>query len=133
MVMMALVMIDTGMTSVLGQGIAVGTGNVFPFVSPFLGVLGTFLTGSNTSSNVMFGPLQVETARALDVSGSVIASAQSIGGSLGSSIAPAKVIVGTAVVGIQGKEVEVLRKAIPYCFLIVSVIGIEVWLISHLL
>ncbi|MQF82888.1 L-lactate permease, partial [SAR202 cluster bacterium AD-802-E10_MRT_200m] len=41
MVMMALVMIDTGMTSVLGQGIAVGTGNVFPFVSPFLGVLGT--------------------------------------------------------------------------------------------
>ena len=133
MVMMAVVMIDTGMTSVLARGIADATGVAFPFVSPFIGVLGTFLTGSNTSSNVMFGALQVETARTLAVSTVTMASAQSIGGSLGSSIAPAKVLVGTALVGLQGHEVEVLRKAIPYCLIVVIVVGVEVWIASHLL
>ena len=132
MVMMALVMTDTGMTALLGKTIAEGTGPVFPVFSPYIGVLGTFMTGSNTNSNIMFGALQMETARALDIGSVTVASVQSIGGSLGSSIAPAKVLVGTAIVGLSGREGEVLRRTLPYCILLVLLVGVEAWVLLKL-
>ena len=132
MVMMALVMTDTGMTVLLGKTIANGTGQVFPVFAPYIGVLGTFMTGSNTNSNVMFGALQLETARALGIGSVTVASVQSIGGSLGSAIAPAKVLVGTAVVGLSGRENEVLRQTIPYCLLIVALVGIQAWILIYI-
>ena len=131
MVMMALVMTDTGMTVLLGRTIADGAGKVFPLFSPYIGVLGTFMTGSNTNSNVMFGALQLETAKALGVSAVTVSSVQSIGGSLGSAIAPAKVLVGTAIVGLSGRENEVLRKTIPYCVGIVLLVGLQAWLLLY--
>jgi lactate permease len=131
MVMMALVMTDTGMTALLGRTIADGTGPVFALFSPYIGVLGTFMTGSNTNSNVMFGALQLETANALGLGAVTVASVQSIGGSLGSSIAPAKVLVGTAIVGLSGRENEVLRRTIPYCLGIVLLVGIEAWILLN--
>ncbi len=132
MVMMALVMTDTGMTALLGKTIANGTGAVFPILSPYIGVLGTFMTGSNTNSNVMFGALQLETANALGIGAVTVASIQSIGGSLGSSIAPAKVLVGTAIVGLSGRERDVLRRTIPYCLAIVLLVGVQAWIILNL-
>ena len=132
MVMMALVMTDTGMTVLLGRAIANATQAAFPVFSPYIGVLGTFMTGSNTNSNVMFGALQQETAGALGISAVTVASVQSIGGSLGSAIAPAKVLVGTAIVGLSGKENEVMRRTIPYCLLIVLLVGIQAWIILNL-
>jgi lactate permease len=128
MVMMALIMNSTGMTEVLANGIARVTGVVFPFFSPYIGVLGCFMTGSNTNSNVMFGTLQVETALSLGISPLIMASVQSIGGSLGSAIAPAKVLIGSTIVGLNGREGEVLRKTIPYCLAIVLLVGVEAWL-----
>ena len=125
MVMMALIMTNTGMTDILANGIARVTGVVFPVFSPFIGVLGCFMTGSNTNSNVMFGALQMETALSLGISPLVIASVQSIGGSLGSAIAPAKVLIGSALVGLVGREHEVMRKALPYCLVIVFLVGLE--------
>ena len=133
LVMMALVMTDTGMTALLGRAIAQGTGAVFPLFSPFIGVLGTFMTGSNTNSNVMFGALQLETAEALGIGALTVVSTQSIGGSLGSAIAPAKVLVGTTIVGLSGKEGEVLRRTIPYCLAIVLVVGLQAWLLLYLI
>lgn len=132
MVMMAVVMTDTGMTVLLGRTIADITQTAFPVFSPFIGVLGTFMTGSNTNSNVMFGVLQQETAGALGVSAVTIAAVQSIGGSLGSAIAPAKVLVGTAIVGLSGKEGEVMKRTIPYCLLIVLLVGIQAWIVLNL-
>ena len=132
MVMMALVMTDTGMTVLLGRTIANGTGVVFPIFSPFIGVLGTFMTGSNTNSNVMFGALQLETARALNIHDVTVASTQSIGGSLGSSIAPAKVLVGTAIVGLTDRVNEVMRRTIAYCLVIVLLVGIQAWVLTKL-
>jgi len=132
MVMMALIMTDTGMTALLARSIAAGTGAAFPVFSPFVGVLGTFMTGSNTNSNVMFGALQLECANTLHLSAVTVASVQSIGGSLASSIAPAKVLVGTAVVGLSGRENEVMRRTIPYCLGIVLLVGILGWLVLRL-
>ena len=133
MVMMAVVMTDTGMTVLLGRTIADGTGVVFPLFSPYIGVLGTFMTGSNTNSNVMFGALQLETAKALEIGVVTVASTQSIGGSLGSSIAPAKVLVGTAIVGLSDRVNEVMRRTIPYCLVIVALVGIQAWILTKLL
>ena len=132
MVMMALVMTDTGMTVLLGKAIANGTGVVFPVFSPYIGVLGTFMTGSNTNSNVMFGALQLETASALGIGTVTVASIQSIGGSLGSAIAPAKVLVGTAIVGLSGREGEVMKQTIPYCLIIVLLTGLLAWVMLYL-
>ena len=125
MVMMALIMTNTGMTEVMANGIARVTGTVFPLFSPYIGVLGCFMTGSNTNSNVMFGALQMETALSLGISPLIIASVQSIGGSLGSAIAPAKVLIGSSLVGLAGQEHEIMRKAIPYCLIIVFLVGLE--------
>jgi len=125
MVMMALIMTNTGMTEIMANGIAKVTGVVFPVFSPYIGVLGCFMTGSNTNSNVMFGALQVETALSLGISPLIIASVQSIGGSLGSAIAPAKVLIGSSLVGLVGREHEVMRQAIHYCLIIVFLVGLE--------
>ena len=132
MVMMALVLVDTGMVDVLARGVAASTGGAFPLFSPFVGLLGAFLTGSNTNSNILFGALQVETARSLGVSAVTLASVQSIGGSLGSAIAPAKVLVGTALVGLAGREVEVMRRALPYCLALVALAGVEALVVGEL-
>ena len=130
MVMMALIMNDTGMTDVLAHGLAKATGAVFPIFSPYIGVLGTFLTGSNTNSNVMFGQLQYATAQSLGISTIIICAAQSVGGSLGSSIAPSKVLIGSATVGLEGRESEVMKRTIPYCLAIVLLVGISTWLLA---
>ncbi len=133
MVMMAVVMADSGMTVLLARGIADASGPVFPLVSPFIGLLGSFMSGSNTNSNVMFGLLQLETARALDIGTVTISSIQSIGASVGSPMAPAKVLVGAAVVGLAGSERAIFRLVIPYILLLVLLVGIEAIIIIELL
>ena len=133
MVMMALVMTDTGMTALLGSAIAKGAGTLFPVFSPYIGVLGAFMTGSNTNSNAMFGALQVETAASLGVSLVTIAATQSIGGSLGSSVAMSKVAAGAAAVGLEGRERDVLVKTLPYCLVLTLTAGIQAWLIINAL
>ena len=132
MVMMSLIMIDSGMTSLLGNSIAKTTSFLFPFFSPFVGVLGTFLTGSNTNSNVMFGALQLQTAKALELGVYTVVSSQSIGGAIGGAIAPAKVLVGTTLVGLGGQEHKVLKKSLPYCMIILIAVGIQALIISVL-
>lgn len=125
MVMMALVMNDTGMTSEMAAGVARAAGRMFPVVSPFIGVLGCFMTGSNTNANILFGAFQMETAKALGLSSTLIAGSQTAGASLASSIAPAKVLLGSSTSGLTGREDEVLKKCLPYCMLIVLVLGIQ--------
>ena len=132
MVMMSLIMIDSGMTSLLGNSIAKTTSFLFPIFSPFIGLLGTFLTGSNTNSNVMFGALQLQTAKTLELGVYTVASSQSIGGAIGGAIAPAKVLVGTTIVGLGGQEHKVLKKSLPYCMIILLAVGIQALIISLL-
>ncbi|HHX29401.1 MAG TPA: L-lactate permease [Firmicutes bacterium] len=125
MVMMALVMNDTGMTSEMASGVARVAGPLFPVVSPFIGVLGCFMTGSNTNANILFGSFQMETAKTLGLSATLIAGSQTAGASLASSIAPAKVLLGSSTSGLSGREDEVLKKCLPYCMFIVLMLGIQ--------
>ena len=133
MAMMAVIMADTGMTVLLARGVADASGPVFPLVSPFIGLLGAFMSGSNTNSNVMFGLLQLETARALDIAPVTISSIQSIGASVGSAMAPAKVLVGAAIVGLAGREREIFRTVTPYIGLLVLLAGVEAFIVIELL
>lgn len=115
MVGMAVVMSHSGMTNLLAQGLSQSFGSTFyPLVSPFIGALGAFITGSNNNSNVLFAALQMRTAELLNLSVTLILAAQTAGGSLGSIMAPAKVIVGCSTVGLGDHEGAVMGKIIAY-------------------
>jgi lactate permease len=133
MVGMALLMSHSGMTHLLAEGLSRGVGRAFPFVSPFIGLLGAFMTGSNTNSNVIFAALQQQTADLLGVSALVILGAQTTGGSLGSMLAPAKVIVGCSTAGLSGREGEVLKRTLVYGLVITSAVGLATWLMIGVL
>ncbi|MFN2137421.1 MAG: L-lactate permease [Candidatus Promineifilaceae bacterium] len=109
LVAMAVIMEHAGMTSLLA-GVLSHSGVLFPFLSPFIGALGAFMTGSNTNSNVIFGELQRQTAVELGLSVPLILAAQNAGGAVGSNFAPAKVIVGTSTV--QGANQGVVLKLV---------------------
>jgi len=115
MVGMAVVMSHSGMTNLLAEGMSASFGKtVYPFFSPFIGALGAFITGSNNNSNVLFAVLQMRTAELLGLSIPLILGAQNAGGSLGSVIAPAKVIVGCSTVGLGDNEGIVMGKMMKY-------------------
>jgi lactate permease len=128
LVCMAVVMNHAGMTEALAGGIAAGVGPLYPFVAPWIGALGAFMTGSNTNSNVVFAQLQLRTAEVLGLSAPVILAAQTAGGALGSVIAPAKIIVGSVTAGLKGQEGDILRRMGFYTLLLVSLISILTWL-----
>jgi lactate permease len=124
MVAMASIMQLSGMTNTLARGLAESVGALFPLVSPWIGALGAFMTGSNTNSNVLFGGLQMRTAELLGYSVAIILAAQTSGGALGSVIAPTKVVVGASTAGMEGREGEVMRKLLPYISLLIIIMGI---------
>ena len=132
MVMMALVMSDSGMTRALADAIRNGAGAAFPVLAPYLGVLGAFMTGSNTNSNVTMGLLQLETALALGLPPVLIAAAQTVGGALGSGVSPDKAVLGSAVAGTPGREAAITRRAVPYSLVIVGIVGVEVFVLASL-
>lgn len=114
MVCFALIMDHCGMISILAEGSSRVFGGLYPFFAPWIGLLGAFMTGSNTNSNVVFGVLQQQTAGLAGISTALILAAQTAGGALGSMVAPAKIIVGCSTVGLAGKEGPVLKATLRY-------------------
>ncbi len=120
----AQVMNYSGMTSSLAIAFS-KTGYVFPFVAAFLGWLGVFLTGSDTSSNTLFGPLQAQTAQQLgNVSPILTAGTNSSGGVMGKMISPQNLSVGAAGVNKVGSEGEIFARVIGYSLILTSLVGI---------
>ena len=132
MVAMALVMQQAGMTEALAQGLANAVGRGFPFASAWIGALGAFMTGSNTNSNVVFAALQMRTAELLGYSVPFILAAQMAGASLGSVLAPAKLIVGASTAGMEGKEGLVLRAVIGYGGILILMISLVTTILPFL-
>jgi len=132
MVCFAMIMDHCQMIYILAEGISRVFGSVYPLISPWIGLLGAFMTGSNTNSNVVFGVLQKETAQLAGLSAAMILAAQTTGGALGSMIAPAKILVGCSTVGLSGKEGPVLKTTLRYGFIITGIIGIITMLLSFI-
>ena len=124
MVCFALIMDQSGMTFLLAEGISRAFGQAYPLFASAIGTLGAFMTGSNTNSNVVFGMLQKQTAELASLSVAVVLGAQTTGGSIGSMLAPAKILVGCSTVGLSGKEGPVLGVTLKYGLVITGLIGL---------
>lgn len=124
MVSMATTMENAGMVTRLSQAMAAATGQLFPLIAPFIGALGAFMTGSNTNSNVVFGTFQQQVAQALGYTVPVILAIHNAGAAIGSTFAPAKVIVGCSTVGLSSGEGDVLRRTARYGLIILVVLAV---------
>jgi L-lactate transport len=113
----------SGISSTLALLLA-GTGAAFPFFSPFLGWLGVFLTGSDTSSNALFCSLQNNTAHQIGVNDTLLVAANTTGGVTGKMISPQSIAVACAATGLVGKEADLFRFTLRHSLLFAGVIGI---------
>jgi len=119
-----------GMTLLLAQGLSALMGAAYPVISPLIGILGAFATGSNNNSNVLFAMLQKNAAFLLGLDPRVLIAAQTTGGALGSMLAPAKLVVGCSTVGLKGRDGEVLRITLPLGLGICIVAGLAAWALT---
>jgi L-lactate permease len=119
----ATVMNYSGMTSSMALALA-ATGWLFPFFSAFLGMLGVFLTGSDTSSNTLFGPLQATTAKVSGLDPILMGATNSSAGVMGKMISPQNLSVGAAGVGAVGREGEIFSKVIFHSLLLTALMGL---------
>ena len=126
---LAYVMNFSGQTISIGQWIA-GTGGFFAFLSPVLGWLGVAVTGSDTSSNALFGTLQVAAAKEAGLNQLLMASANSSGGVLGKMISPQNLAIAAAATGMAGKEGELFRKVVGWSLAFLLVMCVLVYLQS---
>ena len=122
---LAYVMNLSGQTTTIGHWIA-GAGAALAFLSPVLGWLGVAVSGSDTSSNALFGALQVAAAKSSGFSPELLASANSSGGVLGKMISPQNLAIAAAATGLGGKEPELLRKVVVWSLLLLLLICVLV-------
>lgn len=94
----------------LAEGVASLAGNAWPFFAPYIGGIGAFVAGSNTISNMMFSLFQFEVAQRIDVAPTVVVALQAVGGAAGNVICVHNVVAASAVVGMVGREGDVIRK-----------------------
>ncbi|KWI36966.1 L-lactate permease [Burkholderia ubonensis] len=113
----------SGMSSTLALLLA-GTGAAFPFFSPFLGWLGVFLTGSDTSSNALFCSLQQATAHQLGLPDTLAVAANTTGGVTAKMISPQSIAVACAATGLVGKEAELFRFTARHSLLFAVIVGL---------
>ena len=126
---LAYVMNLSGQTLTLGNWLA-GAGKAFAFLSPLLGWLGVAVTGSDTSSNALFGALQVTAAQKADLSPMLMAASNSSGGVLGKMISPQNLAIGAAAVGMVGQEGELFRAVLKWSLILVLAMAVIVVLQS---
>lgn len=119
----------SGISATLALALA-QTGNAFAFFSPIVGWIGVFLTGSDTSSNLLFGTLQQLTAQQLGIDEVLFLAANSVGGVVGKMISPQSIAIACAAVGLAGRESELFRFTVKYSILFVIGIGLFTYAIA---
>ena len=120
---LAYIMNYSGMSSSMGLAFA-ASGALFPFFSPILGWLGVFLTGSDTSSNALFGSLQKTTAQQIGVDPHLTVAANSSGGVTGKMISPQSISVATAASNMVGKEGDIFRFTLPHSLAMLGFVAV---------
>ena len=126
---LAFVMNTSGQTVTLGLWLA-GAGGIFAFLSAFIGWMGVAVTGSDTSSNSLFGALQIAAAKDAGLSPALMAAANSSGGVLGKMISPQNLAIGAAAVGMAGREGDIFRVVLKWSLLLVVLMAALVYLQS---
>ncbi|MCL2404834.1 MAG: L-lactate permease [Defluviitaleaceae bacterium] len=130
---MSLIMMDSGMTDNLAYATANLTGAVYPLFAPFIGVLGSFLTGNNTNANVLFGAFQYTIAARLDVNTAVMTAVQSMTAGVAVSIGPTLILMGALASDQKGVESTILKKLLPIVLLIALAMGIVNMIVMNIM
>jgi lactate permease len=120
----------SGSDSTMGLALA-STGSLFPFFSAMLGWLGVALTGSDTSSNVLFGNLQRVSAQQLGISPILTAASNSSGGVMGKMIDAQSIVVAGVATGQQGGEGKILRYVFFHSLALAIIVGLIVCLQAY--
>lgn len=120
----------SGMSSTLALALA-HTGSAFTFFSPFLGWLGVFLTGSDTSANALFSALQATTAQQIGVPEVLLVAANTSGGVTGKMISPQSIAIACAAVGLVGKESDLFRFTLKHSITFTIMMGIMITLQAY--
>ena len=121
----------SGMTSCLGMAFTI-TGLAFPFVSAFLGWLGVFITGSDTSSNALFSNMQKVTAESMGINPVLTIATNSSGGVAAKMISPQSIAVGCASTGLLGREGDLFRFTLPHSIFFTVIVGVIALLQAYL-
>ena len=139
LIALASVMNYSGMITSIASGLVAVTGDFYPLVAPMIGAIGTFVTGSDTSSNILFAKLQAHVANQLGmtststffgVEGSQsnwLVAANTTGATGGKMISPQSIAIATAACDMEGKDGEILKSAIPYAVMYIVLGGLMVY------
>ena len=120
----------SGMIGSLATVLVSITGSFYPLFAPLIGALGTFVTGSDTSSNVLFGKLQMTVAAQTGLNPFWLAAANTAGATAGKMISPQSIAVATGATGLTGQEGTILRQTLGFCLAYVLTLGLLVWSLS---
>jgi lactate permease len=131
MLSLSRIMIHSGMIETLSEGAASAAGRFWPLLSPMVGVLGTFVTGSATASNILFTDFQQTVARNLGLPVLTMIGAQGFGAAVGNIICPHNIIAGGATVGLAGQEGKILGKTILACVIYSTLGGVVAFWLSR--
>ena len=135
LIALASVMNHSGMIPAVAVGLTAISGSFYPLFAPLIGAIGTFVTGSDTSSNILFGKLQASMAgqsgmngytTVPEVTGSEsnwLAASNTTGATGGKMISPQSIAIATGSCDMEGKDDAILRKAIPYALLYIIIAG----------
>ncbi len=128
---MAKVLGYSGMIGSVAVTLAESTGTLYPAFSPLIGALGTFITGSDTSSNILFGLLQKQTALQLGISPEWIAAANTCGACIGKLISPQSISIAATATGLLGKEGALLSISFRYAVIFLLLLGGICFFFAH--
>jgi lactate permease len=119
-------------TRILGDALAAGAGELWIYFAGFLGALGSFFSGSNTISNLTFGPIQLRIAQDLGVSSTTMLALQTVGAAMGNMVAIHNIVAVCAVLGLKNQEGNILKKTfiptLAYGIILAALAGI--WLLA---
>ena len=124
------IMETSGMINQLAVALSAATGALYPLFAPTIGALGTFLTGSDTSANILFGKLQAGVAGHIGVDPNWLSAANTAGATGGKIISPQSIAIATSACDEQGKEGSILKAALPYALVYVVITGVVVYIFA---
>lgn len=120
----------TGQIHVLAQGTAACLGPGYALLTPFVGMLGSFITGSNVASNILFTEFQLRSADLLGFSSALVLAGQTVGGAIGCTVSPGNILLGSAAMGIKGEEGKVLSLLLPTTLFCVFLAGLALYALT---
>lgn len=129
-VALAKVMGYAGMTSAIAVALVKLMGPVYPLIAPVIGALGTFVTGSDTSSNILFAKLQYSAAQTLGVNKTWVVANNMVGATAGKMISPQSIAVASTAIGQEGSEGEILKRAFKWCGIYTVIICVFLYAIG---